>query len=69
MSLTRPDCRRSLPVRLTDINLDARLRAARLAARTSTTDPGELLLAAIRPSDQVYYVEPAAAPILRQVAA
>lgn len=61
MPLTEPSARRRKPVRLTDLPLDVRYRAAVLAAKHA--DPEEakaLLAAAITPSATVYYVAAAA---------
>jgi hypothetical protein len=71
MSLTHPDRSRSLPVRLCDIDPHVLASAARRAARDET-DPAkidELLWAATRPSDRVYYVGADAAPMLQHLQA
>lgn len=54
--LTRPSECRPLPVRLTDIRPEVRLRAAQ---RIAAKEPGwatEVLAAALRPSRTTYYV-------------
>lgn len=51
-----------LAVKLTDIPFDERMRAARRAARAhGEAEPTDLLLAAICPSDKVYFVRAQAA--------
>lgn len=53
-----PDRRRIVPVRLTEIPLDRRLRAAHEAIKTAADarERAEILLAAAHPSDRVYWV-------------
>lgn len=68
MSLADPSARRLLPVRLTDIDPDVRVRAARRAI-VGDGDSYALLDAALRPSDCVYYVHSSAAALLRKIAA
>lgn len=60
MALTEPSLRRLRPVRLTDIPVDQRIRAALHCARYAHTpdDAEELLAAALSPSQTVYYVTP-----------
>jgi hypothetical protein len=66
-----PDTRRCVPVRLVDIDLEARLAGAREANRweKGEWEKQEILLAALSPSDHVYWVSESALPILEQVAA
>lgn len=57
-----PSCRRCVPVRLTDIDREKRLHAARIAVKLEH-DPDErelILSAALFPSDTVYWVAPGA---------
>lgn len=58
MPATDPSKRRSVPVRLTEIPVDVRVRAAREAARSAKTDSerAALLAAALLPSETVFYV-------------
>lgn len=60
-----------VPVRLTEIREDVRLDAAVLAGRATTNSDErlELLLAAIAPSDETYWLAESAQPILERVAA
>lgn len=55
-----PDGRRVVPVRLTDIDYETRMRAARRACRREVDDTVkvELILAAVRPSATVYWIAP-----------
>lgn len=60
-----------VPIRLVDLPLDIRLEGAREAARVEP-DPderNEILLAAIMPSDRVYWVAESARPIIERLAA
>lgn len=55
-----PDLRRCIPVRLTEIDEQVRLHAARQAG-AKEADPDEklsLLYAALFPSDRIYWVAP-----------
>lgn len=58
MAATEPSKRRSVPVRLTEIPFDVRVRAAREAARSAKSDQERqaLLTAALLPSETVFYV-------------
>lgn len=69
MSLTEPSLERLLPVRLTEIRTEVRLRAAQRVAEINPADGAECLYVALNPSDQVYYVALEALPILQAVAA
>lgn len=58
MPLDHPSARRQVPVRLCDVPVDVRLMAAREAMR-GEQDPvvcQDLLVAALVPSDHVYFV-------------
>lgn len=71
MSLSCPDRRRDLPVRLCDLDPHVLAKAAREAAKHET-DPAkidEILWAATMPSNRTYYVDHAAEPLLRAIAA
>lgn len=61
MSLTEPSLRRLKPVRLTDIPVDVRCRAAQQAAKTCKDgeEAQALLAAALMPSETVYWVKAA----------
>lgn len=68
---TRPVAARprlAVPLRLEDVPLEVRLEAVRFAARRETERAvrDELLLAAIYPSDQTYWVSESAAEMLEQ---
>lgn len=58
MPLTEPSARRLRPVRLTDIPLEQRMKAAHSLLRgiTDGTEAQELLAVALEPSDKVYFV-------------
>lgn len=58
MPASDPSARRRVPVRLRDIPLEERLRAARAECRHAKTDKERdaLLAAALAPSDQIFYV-------------
>lgn len=59
MALTEPSARRLRPVRLTDIPLEVRLKAANeIVRRLDSEEPKALLAAALAPSDKVYFVTP-----------
>ena len=45
-----------VPVRLCDVPLNVRQAAARRVARQERTDPVPLLLAALQPSEKVYWL-------------
>lgn len=68
---SQPSVRRSLPVRLGDISIDARLAAAWEANRVEQgeTERQEILFAALSPSEQVYWLAESARPLLERVAA
>ncbi|HEY7620302.1 MAG TPA: helix-turn-helix transcriptional regulator [Solirubrobacteraceae bacterium] len=68
--LQPPRRRLTLPVRLCDLSLDARLAGAREAARTwrDPNDRAEILLAALTPSTTVYWLAESARPLLEQLA-
>lgn len=71
MSLSHPDRRRDLPVRLCDLSEDALELAAEIACRQET-DPlkqDEIRAAAKARCDQVFFVERSAEPLLRRIAA
>lgn len=59
--------RRTLLVRLSDLSLDVRLRAAREAAKHEPDSAAELLAAAIspRPEHDLHWVDPSAADLLK----
>lgn len=60
-----------VPVRLSEISLDVRLQGAREATRVYR-DPDErleILLAAVQPSERVYWLAESAKPLLEQIAA
>lgn len=50
-----------LAVKLTEIPRDQRLQAARRVAREGSAEPGDLVMAALFPSDKVYFVRAQAA--------
>jgi hypothetical protein len=59
-------------VRLSDIGFDERMKAARIAARSFCKDEGErdaVLLAALVPSDNVYWIRRQAMSELDELAA
>lgn len=58
MAATDPSKRRSVPVRLRDIPIDVRLKAARVEARSAKTEREReaLLAAALDPSETVFYI-------------
>lgn len=58
MAASNPSARRRVPVRLCDIPVELRLKAAREEARHAKTDDerNSLLSAALAPSDTVFYV-------------
>lgn len=57
MSLTAPSARRLKPVRLTDIPLETRFKAAVREAKHSDAEEAQALFAAaLMPSRTVYYV-------------
>lgn len=62
----RPKIRLCVPVRLCDLPVDVRLDAASVAARIERDECErlELLLAAIEPSDTVYWLSESARPVL-----
>lgn len=55
MALTDPSPRRTRPVRLKDISLAERCKAARALTRQGE-DPADMLAAALSPTDTTYYV-------------
>jgi hypothetical protein len=66
VTLTTPTRTRTLPVRLSDIPLAVRAHAAQQAAkRVDQAERTDLLAAALKPSDTVYFVHADAAPLLR----
>jgi len=67
VSLQHRTPQRSLPVRLCDIREDVRLRAARMVARQTPGDAELALIAAMRPSDRVYFVSRDAAGQLNAI--
>lgn len=68
---SQPSVRRTLPVRLSEIREDIRLQAAYEANRIEQGDfeRHEILLAALMPSDTVYWLSESARTLLAQVAA
>lgn len=68
--LTEPTVRRPVPVRLCDLPLDLRLAGVREANRIEKGEQErlEILLAAIHPSETVYYVSERARPMLEAAA-
>lgn len=57
MGLTEPTKRRKIPVKLIDVPLGVRCRAARQECQHATPEEAQALLAAaVRPSDTTYYV-------------
>lgn len=58
MALTDPSPRRRQPVRLADVDLNLRVRAARRLLKEAKTagEAQAILAAATRPSDTVYYI-------------
>lgn len=56
MSLQEPSHRRVRPVRLSDVPIALRLKAAQREARHSPEMAQELLAAALLPSSRTYYI-------------
>jgi hypothetical protein len=67
----RPTARRTLPVRLSDLPLEVRLTGAREANRVERGDVErtEILLAALEPSETVYWLAESARPLLECIVA
>lgn len=69
MSLTDRSNRRCVPVRLTDLPLDVRIAAYRVAMRYARTPEEcmELAMAAAKPSDTIYWVAQSAIPTVHEL--
>lgn len=58
MAASQPSKRRRVPVRLTDVPIEVRLRAARAESRNAKSDREReaLIAAALSPDETVFYV-------------
>lgn len=65
-SSARPTARRTLPIRLDELPLEARLDGARQASRVEqgTHERHEILIAALFPSATIYWIAESARPLL-----
>lgn len=68
MTLEQPSAQRPVPVRLCDLALDVRMRAARHIIRHGA-DPEGVFAAALAPSGRVYFVAEDARPLIEAYAA